>query len=49
MKREKTSAFLMNVMVVWEWQAPLEISGGTIVLMGKRLLDIKTVCDLSLC
>lgn len=49
MKREKTSAFLMNVMVVWEWQAPLEISDGTIVLMGKRLLDIKTVCDLSLC
>lgn len=25
-EREKTSAFLIHVLVVWEWQAPLEIS-----------------------
>lgn len=32
MKERKTSAFLISVMVVWEWEAPREISGGAPVL-----------------
>lgn len=31
-KEGKPSAFLINLVVVWEWEAPGEVSGGAIVL-----------------